>query len=107
MRFGDGVIMVGSEWSDAHKSPASVGGKCTQTVHVHLTAKDGPVDAHCERARKAGATILMEPENQFYGDRSYRALDLEGHIWTFGQTVEVVPTEQWEAATGLKHQTRL
>jgi uncharacterized glyoxalase superfamily protein PhnB len=108
MRFGDGVIMVGNEWSDAHKSPAAIGGKNTQSVHVHLTPEHGgDIDAHCERARKVGAVILMEPETQFYGDRSYRAVDPEGHIWTFGQTVETVPTEEWEASTGLKARTRL
>jgi uncharacterized glyoxalase superfamily protein PhnB len=107
MRFGDGIIMVGSEWSDDHKSPASLGGKNTQTVHVHLTAAHGPIDAHCERARKAGAKILMEPEDQFYGDRSYRAVDPEGHIWTFGQTVRAVAPEEYEKTMGLKTRTRL
>ena len=99
MVFGEGWIMVGNEWSDDHKSPASIGGKCTQTVHLQMTSD---INAHCERARAAGAEILMEPEDQFYGDRSYRARDFEGHIWTFGQTVENIPTEQWEKATGLK-----
>jgi uncharacterized glyoxalase superfamily protein PhnB len=51
MKFGDGYIMVGSEWADFIASPASVGGKNTQTIHVHLN--DG-IDAHCERARAAG-----------------------------------------------------
>ncbi|MCH1932627.1 hypothetical protein L9G16_21010, partial [Shewanella sp. A25] len=32
MRFGNGVVMVGNEWSDDHRSPASLGGKNTQTV---------------------------------------------------------------------------
>jgi len=104
MRFGDGVVMVGSEWSDAHKSPASIGGKNTQSVHIQL---DEDVDAHCERARKAGAVIAQEPETQFYGDRTYRAVDPEGHIWTFGQTVEDVPPEDWEKTTGLTMKTRL
>ena len=94
-----GWIMVGNEWSENHKSPANLGGKCTQTVHVQL-AKD--IDGHCERARAAGAEIVMEPENQFYGDRAYRARDLEGHIWTFGQTVEVVENGSWDASMGLK-----
>lgn len=40
------------------------------------------VDAHFERARDAGATILGEPEDQHYG-RLYRAADLEGHRWMF------------------------
>ena len=107
MRFGNGVIMVGNEWSEAHKSPASLGGKNTQTVHLQLSAEQGDIDAHCERARKAGAQILMEPEDQFYGDRSYRAIDPEGHIWTIGQAVREVPAEEWEKTMGLKTRTRL
>jgi uncharacterized glyoxalase superfamily protein PhnB len=43
------------------------------------------VDAHCERARAAGATILREPEEPGIGQRIYTAEDLEGHRWMFGQ----------------------
>lgn len=99
MRFGDNLVMVGMEWSDDHKSPASIGGKCTQTLHINI---DSPVDAHCERARAAGFEILMEPADQFYGHRSYRCRDPEGHIWTVGQAVKLVTREQAEAASGLK-----
>jgi uncharacterized glyoxalase superfamily protein PhnB len=99
MRLGDGVVMIGGEWSDTHKSPRSAGGITTQTVHVHL---DEDVDAHCARACAAGATVLLEPSDQFYGDRTYRAADLEGHIWSFGQTVRQVSREEAEAASGLK-----
>jgi len=45
------------------------------------------VDKHCERAKKAGATILSEPEDTPYG-RHYRAADLEGHRWMFLQRTE-------------------
>jgi uncharacterized glyoxalase superfamily protein PhnB len=45
------------------------------------------VDAHYERARAAGATILREPEEPGIGQRIYSAEDLEGHRWMFGQTV--------------------
>ena len=99
MSFGDGYIMVGNEWADYTKAPSAVSGANTQTIHVHLT---NDIDAHCERARAAGAVILMELEDQFYGDRSYRARDPEGHVWSFGQTVRVVPEAEWEAASGLK-----
>lgn len=98
MRFGDGRIMVGNEWTDTVASPKSVGGKCTQTLHVHLNAE---IDAHCARARTAGAEILAEPSDQFYGDRVYRARDLEGHLWTFGQSVRTVTREEAQAASGL------
>lgn len=99
MRLGEGIIMVGSEWSADHKSPASLGGKNTQTIHVHLTED---IDKHCARAKAAGAEIIMAPETQFYGDRTYRARDPEGHIWTFGQTVKAVTREEAEKASGLK-----
>ncbi|HQX82435.1 MAG TPA: VOC family protein [Vicinamibacterales bacterium] len=99
MRYCECQIMVGSEWSKDHKSPASVGGQNTQSVHVHM---DEDIDAHCERARKAGAVVIMEPETQFYGDRTYRAKDPEGHIWTFGQTVKSLTPQEWDEASGLK-----
>ncbi|WP_374571016.1 VOC family protein [Phenylobacterium sp.] len=97
MRFGDAAVMVGSEWSDEYKSPASIGGKVTQSVHI---AVDSDVDDHCARARAAGAEILTEPEDQFYGARTYRCRDLEGHIWTVAQTVRTVSREEAEAALG-------
>jgi uncharacterized glyoxalase superfamily protein PhnB len=43
------------------------------------------VDAHYERARDAGATILREPEDPGIGHRIYSAEDIEGHRWMFGQ----------------------
>ncbi|MDP3747586.1 MAG: VOC family protein [Phenylobacterium sp.] len=99
MSFGDDYVMIGQEWSADHKSPKSVGGKNTQTVSIQL---DGDIDAHCERARRAGAEIVAEPETQFYGDRTYRCRDPEGHIWTVSQTVKTVSREEAEAASGLK-----
>lgn len=99
MCFEGGWIMVGNEWTAQHRSPASIGGLNTQTVHVQMKSS---IDAHCKHARSKGAEIIADPETQFYGDRTYRARDLEGHIWTFGQTVETVAPSEWDAKTGLK-----
>ncbi len=96
---GRGRIMIGGEWADWTRSPASVGGANTQSTHVHLTHD---LDAHCERARSAGATILAEPEDQFYGDRTYRAADHEGHVWTFAEHVRDVSRAQAEEAVGAR-----
>jgi uncharacterized glyoxalase superfamily protein PhnB len=106
MSYGNSVVMVGSEWSDDHRSPRNVGGNNTQTVHVQL-AEGEDIDAHCEHARKAGAEILMEPQTQFYGDRTYRARDPEGHIWTFGVTVNRVSSDAWDKAGGFTTKKRL
>jgi uncharacterized glyoxalase superfamily protein PhnB len=103
MAYGDSLVMVGNEWTSEHKSPASIGGQMTQTVHIQLANGEGTVDEHCERARKAGAVIVVEPETQFYGDRTYRCKDPEGHIWTVSQTVQVMTPDEWDAKDmGLK-----
>jgi uncharacterized glyoxalase superfamily protein PhnB len=91
MRFGDGYMVIDSEWADHVASPTSVGGKNTQSVYVRL--KDG-IDFHCERAKAARAEIVEEPTDWFYGERLYRARDPEGHVWTFSQPVRSVPREE-------------
>jgi uncharacterized glyoxalase superfamily protein PhnB len=99
MTYGDGVVMIGGEWADWTRSPASLEGKNTQRVHVRV---EQGIDEHCARARQAGARIVMEPADQFYGERSYIAADLEGHYWTFSQNVRAVSKEEMEDATGFK-----
>ncbi|HDR9147753.1 VOC family protein [Burkholderia vietnamiensis] len=100
MTFGDGLVMVGGAWADCIASPEDTGGRNTQHVHVHLP-DDADIDAHCERARAAGAEILQPPADQFYGDRTYRARDPGRHVWTFGKHVRDVTNDEMRAATGL------
>lgn len=102
MSHGNGVIMIGSEFAEWTRSPASIGGKNTQRVHVRLSRG---IDEHCAHARQAGAEIAMEPADQFYGDRSYSAVDPEGHHWTFSQPVRHVSREEMEQASGFKYKT--
>lgn len=77
-------------------------GRRTQTVdsflaglhdrHVLITAEPtggfylviDDVDAHAERARAAGAQIVIEPRDRAHGGRDYTCRDHEGHAWTFG-----------------------
>src|ERR1041385_2365239 len=61
MRFGSGIIHIGSEWQNI-KSPASVGGANTQNISIHIATG---VEEPCERARSAGAKIIQEPEDPF------------------------------------------
>jgi hypothetical protein len=44
--------------------------------------------------------IAADPEDQFYGDRTYRALDPEQHCWTFSAHVRDVTRAEAEAAIG-------
>jgi uncharacterized glyoxalase superfamily protein PhnB len=94
---GRGRIMVGGEWNEWMRSPGSGDGTNTTSTHVALASD---IDAHCERARAAGATVLVEPEDQFYGDRVYRCADLEGHHWTFAMHERDVTRAEAEEAIG-------
>jgi uncharacterized glyoxalase superfamily protein PhnB len=100
MRFGEGQISVGGEWSDRTRSPASLGAN-TQTLEARL---ETDVDAHCEQARSAGATIVQEPRDEPWDDRRYRCLDLEGHLWSFAQPRREVSLDDLRAM-GLKIQS--
>jgi len=105
MRFGDGLIYVGREWDELHKSPAGLHGVNTQSIHVHLQSG---IDDHYARAKAAGAVIVREIGDQFYGDQFYGAADPEGHIWTFGQTLKTMSHAEMEAASdGARVQERL
>jgi uncharacterized glyoxalase superfamily protein PhnB len=110
MSFRGGVVNIGGEWqgppigSARMRSPASLDGVGTQFIRIHMA--EG-LDAHCERARAAGAQIVAEPEDQFYGARVYRAMDPEGHVWNFSQEVRQVSAADMEAATGLKIRSTL
>lgn len=81
LRFGDSMIMFGQvrapvagEYSAIAPPPGSAA--------LYAIADD--VDAHCERARAAGADIVLAPRDQDYGSREYTARDLDGNLWTFG-----------------------
>ena len=104
MRLGDGLIMVGYEWDERHKSPASIGGVNTQSVHVQLQSG---IDEHFERAKAAGAVVLRDIADQFYGDRNYMVADPDGHVWSFGQTLKVMTNEEMAKAGGVAVRQRL
>ena len=100
MAYRGAVIGIGGEWEFGPakmRSPQTLGAT-TQFIWLSVE-KD--IEALCERARKAGAQIAQEPEDQFYGARTFRALDPEGHVWAFSQTMRSVPQEEMEKATGL------
>ena len=93
MQVADSAFMMGPtsarpEW----QSPKSLGGKVTISLYVYVD----DVDAHCARARSAGAKIVSELETMFWGDRTYVAEDLEGHRWTFSQHVKDVAPEDMQ-----------
>ncbi len=86
-----GALMgIGGQGGHGAVSPKAAG---TPSLYLSIYVPD--VDAHYERARAAGARIAVGLRNQFWGDRTYECLDLEGHRWRFHQKVREVPREEW------------
>ncbi len=92
MRLADGMIMLGCPSAD-YRNPKHLG-HATQNLYVYVD----DVDAHFDRARKAGAQISQQPTTEFYGDRRYGAVDPEGHCWYFAQHVRDVSPEEMAAS---------
>lgn len=99
LTYGDGVLMVAQESADSERaakrllrSPRSMGGLTTQALLFYVD----DVEAHCAQARAKGARIVEEPATHDYGedywtDRSYGALDPEGHLWWITQRLTGSP----------------
>ena len=106
LEVADGLVMLGNPGPE-YQSPKRHRDECEHARRwceapfvvdgVHVYVED--VDTHFQRARIAGATILSEPEDTPFGDRHYRAEDVEGHRWMFAQHVRDVAPEEW-GATG-------
>ncbi len=86
--YGEGMVMVGEasrrERFPYRRSPGEVGGANTQNMMIYVD----DVEAHCARAREAGAVVVQEPETHDYGeeywsDRGYECRDIGGHHWWF------------------------
>jgi uncharacterized glyoxalase superfamily protein PhnB len=99
LTYGTGLLMVAQEepdserrWKAAMRSPRSLGGATTQAIMFFVD----DADSHWEHARSRGARIVEEPATHDYGagywaDRSYGALDPEGHMWWITQRLRSAP----------------
>jgi uncharacterized glyoxalase superfamily protein PhnB len=106
LRLGDGMVMLGRPGPDyqspkRHREACDAARKMYEVPYVidGIWAAVDDVDAHFERARRAGATILSEPEDLPFGERHYRVEDVEGHRWMFSQHIRDVPHAEWGAET--------
>ena len=80
--IGDSVIMLADKPQNREAMPAS----------LYLYVDD--TDARYKRALEAGATSVMEPADQFYGDRNAGVKDPTGNIWWIATHFEDVSPEE-------------
>lgn len=92
LQIGNSALMFSDPFPQfAGKSPKELGGT---TNALFLYVDD--VDAVVRQAVDTGATILMEPEDQFWGDRMGQITDPFGHIWQIATHVEDISPEELE-----------
>jgi PhnB protein len=78
LAYQGNLVMLASVWPEGgFASPLDL-----PSVHSQVYCRVDDVDAHYQRARAAGATIVSEPADQ-HGQRMYRVTDPEGHRWLF------------------------
>lgn len=88
--IGDGRVMLADPFpQSSSKPPKELGGA---SASVFLYVED--VDALVKQAVAAGATVTMEVEDQFWGDRFGAVTDPFGHVWSIATHVEDVAPEE-------------
>lgn len=97
MEIGDSLINLSTAGGHDLHSPNSVG-RVSYALKVYVDN----IDMHFERAKAAGATIISEPEDGFWGGRIYRAMDLEGYHWEFSQRGRDFAAKNWKLPPGVK-----
>lgn len=75
------------------RSPKALGGT-PATIHRYVE----DCDAAVKRAEEAGATVLMPPEDMFWGDRYAVVIDPFGHAWSLATHISDPTPEEMTAA---------
>lgn len=99
LRINGSVVMLNDDFPEMtggkSMTPKSLGGT---PVSIHLTVTD--VESQFQRAVDAGATVVAPLEDQFWGDRFGVIRDPFGHMWSLGQPMREVSSEEIAAAMG-------
>jgi PhnB protein len=92
VQIGDSVLMISDASGQWGPMPAA----------IYLYVPD--TDATFRSAVRAGGTSVMEPADQFYGDRNAGVRDFAGNLWWIGTHKEDVPLDELErrAAANMK-----
>jgi uncharacterized glyoxalase superfamily protein PhnB len=82
--LGNSMIMLGSEreteFSKLVKTPNDLDGFNTQTPYIIVAE----IEDHYHHAKRAGAEIVLDLDEQGYGGKLYTCRDPEGYLWNFG-----------------------
>ena len=90
--FGGVTVMVSEEYPELGiRGPESIG---ATSVGIHLHVDDA--DETIRRAVAAGASVIGEPQDHFYRERSGTVRDPFGHEWNIGHEIEKVDPKEMQ-----------
>ena len=90
VEIGDSVVMLSDPFPQASTRPPKELGGTSASVMMYVE----DVDAVVKQAVDAGATVLMEVADQFWGDRFGTIQDPFGHSWSISTHVEDLTPEE-------------
>ncbi len=90
--LGNIVLMVSDEYPESDILGPQPSGTTGMAIHLHVDN----ADELANRAIAAGATMVREPADQFYGERSCMIRDPYGHEWMLGHEIENVTPEEMQ-----------
>ena len=93
LQIGDSKLMLSDPFPQSSTTPPKEMGGSTAGLFMYVD----DVDAVVEKAVDQGASIIMEVENQFWGDRFGTISDPFGHTWSIATHVEDLSPEEIEA----------
>jgi PhnB protein len=84
LELGDSLVMLSDPFPQASTRPPKELDGTSASVFMYVE----DVDAVVNKAVGAGATVTMEVEDQFWGDRFGTVTDPFGHVWSIATHVE-------------------
>jgi len=97
IRIGKSVVFLNDDFPEfcggKSQTPKALKGN---SVSLHQYVTD--CDAAIKRAQDAGATVVMPPQDMFWGDRYGVVVDPSGHKWALATHVNDVTPEEMQAA---------
>jgi len=86
------MIMIEGEWPTLQSRSPQTDGSSPVIIYVYVE----DIDSVIEKAVSAGARIVLPAKDQFWGDRTGRIMDAEGHVWTISSRIEETTSSERE-----------
>jgi PhnB protein len=90
LQIGDSKLMLSDPFPQSNVRPPTERGGPTASIFMYVD----DVDATFEQAQRAGATVVSELEDMFWGDRFGTVADPFGQVWAMATHKEDLSEEE-------------